>query len=169
MQVAGGNQMFDCDLQDRPGSFLGRMSVVIGMTFVLLPLNFPLCGRSQLSTIVERYPTQWKRVEVVIIARGSNVKGSSGNMDSYLALVSQGKGHEETVARLVHYYPSFQSAIPDDQIATRARFQLRVTSAEYCRMDAKDFLIQHVFDEDAVARIREPGKHDTLPCLLVRE
>jgi hypothetical protein len=164
MQVAGWNHMFNRDLQDRAGSFLRRMSVVIGMTIVLLPLGFPLCGQSQLSAIVQRYPTQWKRVEVVIIARGSNVRGSSGNMDSYLALVSKGKSHEETVARLVHYYPSFQSAIPDDQIATRARFHLRVTSAEYCRMDAKDFLIQHVFDEDAVEKLQ-----GAFPCYLLRE
>jgi hypothetical protein len=169
MQVSGRNQVADRDLRDRAESFFRRMSVHVGMTAVLLSTGFPLCGQSHLNALVQRYPVPWKRVEVVIIARGSNVRGSSGNMDSYLALVSRGKGHEETVARLVHYYPSFQSAIPDDEITTRARFHLRVTAAEYCRMDAKDFLIQHVFDEEAVARIREPGEHNTLPCLLIRE
>lgn len=161
--------MFKFGLQRRAGSFLRRGSAVTGMTIALLPLSSFLCGHSQLRAIVQRHPTQWKRVEVVIIARGSNVKSSNGNMDFYLAIVSKGKNHEGTVARLVHYYPSFQPGISDDQIASGDAFHLRVASADYCRMDAKDFLIRHVFDEDAVARLHEPGEHDTLPCLLVRE
>jgi hypothetical protein len=156
-------------LHGRAGALSQRAGVAIEMIIVLLALGSSIYGQSTLSELLERHSTQWMRVEVVIIARGSNVKSSSGNMDSYLAIISRGKSHEETVARLVHYYASFQPGIPDDRIASGAALHLRVTSADYCRIDAKDFLIRHVFDEDAVARIRKPDEHNTLPCLLVRD
>jgi hypothetical protein len=111
----------------------------------------------------------WRRVTVTILARGLHVSGSTGNMDSYLAIVLNGKNHEETVARLVHYYPSFQTRVRDDEIAAGTLFHLRVTSVDYCAMGAKDFFIEHVFDEEAVARILEPGAQNPLPCFLVRE
>jgi hypothetical protein len=139
------------------------------IAILLLPQGLTLHARLRQAASYTPRTDAWQRVNLKIIARGSNVKSSTGNMDSYLAIVPRGKSHEETVSRLVHYYPSFQVGIRDEQIASGGALHLRVTPAEYCRMDAKDFLIQHVFDEDAVARIREPGADNILPCLLVRE
>jgi hypothetical protein len=109
----------------------------------------------------------WQHVSVKIVARGPHVSGSTGDMDSYLAVISTRK-HEEIAARLVHYHPDFERAISDERLVSGAVFHFRVTAAEYCAMNATDFFALRIFDEESVAKMRAPGQQERLPCLLIR-
>lgn len=130
----------------------------------MLSLAYLLCGQAHSAPAMTAYNADWKRPEVKIIARGSSVAGSTGKMDSYLALISNGRNREEIPARLVHYYASFQIGITDERIMSSRAFRLRLTYASYCGMETKDFVVKHVFDAGAVEKLQGP-----LPCYLVRE
>jgi hypothetical protein len=113
-------------------------------------------------------PSEWKLLKVRIIARGSTATGGMGTMDSYLAVVSRGKNREETTVRLVHYYASYETGILNERILSGHALHLRLSGESYCGMAAKDFVVQQVFDADALARVRDQGDHDQLPCFIVR-
>jgi hypothetical protein len=106
----------------------------------------------------------WQRVTVTILARGSHVSGSTGNMDSYLVLLSGRKNHEPVAARLVHYYAGLQHGISDEAISSQRQFRVSVTAATYCAMDAKAFVVIHAFDPEAVRNVE-----GNLPCMVVRQ
>jgi hypothetical protein len=105
-----------------------------------------------------------QRVNVTILARGSHVSGSTGNMDSYLVLLSARKNREPVSARLVDYYPGFQHGITDEAITSHRQFRVSVTAAAYCAMDAKAFVVRRAFDPEAIGRIQ-----GNLPCVVVRQ
>jgi hypothetical protein len=106
----------------------------------------------------------WQRVNVTIVARGSHVSGSTGNMDSYLVLLSEGKNREPVAARLVDYYPGFQQGIIDEAISSHPQFRVSVTAATYCAMDAKAFVVKRAFDPEAIEKLQ-----GNLPCMVVRQ
>jgi hypothetical protein len=106
----------------------------------------------------------WQRVNVTILARGSHVSGSTGNMDSYLVLLSERKNREPVAVRLVDYYPGFQQGITDEAISSHRQFRLFVTAATYCDMNAKAFVVKRAFDPEAIEKVQ-----GNLPCLLVRQ
>jgi hypothetical protein len=138
---------------------LPRPAVVIIMASLFL-----LCGQAHSAPPITAHNADWKRSEVKIIARGSSVAGSTGKMDSYLALISDGRDHEKIPARLVHYYASFQIGITDERIKSSRALRLRLTAASYCGIETRDFLVKQVFDAGAVQELQ-----GLLPCYLVRE
>ncbi len=105
-----------------------------------------------------------KRVNITILARGSHVSSSTGNMDSYLVLMSERKDREPIAARLVHYYPDFQHGISDEVIMSHPRLRVRVSPVTYCAMDAKAFVVRRAFDPEATEKVQ-----GNLPCMLVRQ
>ena len=109
-----------------------------------------------------------ERVDVTVLARGSKVAGSTGNMESYLAFISLGGSNRATVAaRLVYYYPDFQHGISDDQIGSPHPLRLRLNYASYCDMAVNAFVARHVFNESALAKMHEAGGPEPLPCFIV--
>jgi hypothetical protein len=141
-----------------------RRTAAATIAVLLLPATMPLQARSRRAWGDSRGAEVWRRVNVTILARGSHVSDGTGNMDSYLVLLSDRKNGEPVAARLVDYYPDFQEAITDEAITSQRQFRVRVTSAAYCAMDSKDFAVKRVFDSDAVARVQ-----GNLPCVVVRQ
>jgi hypothetical protein len=140
--------------------------VFIGVTmFLLMP---SLRGGSRGEWTASHSSSKWELLDVRIIARGSAATSGDGTMDSYLAIVSRRKHREETTARLVHYYPSYEAGIPNERILSGHVLRLRLSAETYCAMAAGDFAVQQVFDADALARARDRGDQSRLPCFLVR-
>ena len=133
---------------------------------LLFLLILPRSGLSQPHSLALSF--QGRRVEVKIIARGSSMVSSTGNMDIYLAIISNGRHDEPIAARLVYYYPFFASGLSADQMASGHPFHLRLSYAGYCGMEAKDFAVQQALDSDAVTKLIEASSHDVLPCFVVR-
>jgi hypothetical protein len=138
-------------------------ATAVAAAIMLLPASPLLQARSRRALSDLSGAETWRRVNVTILARGSHVSGSTGNMDSYLVLLLEGKNSEPVAARLVHYYPGFQTAITDDAISSHPQFRLSVTAANYCAMDAKAFVVIHAFDSEAIEKVQ-----GHLPCMVVR-
>lgn len=139
------------------------VTTICMLLFAALPLGMPQ-GLSQ-----EQSPVDWKLLEVKIIARGSTATGSTGNMDTYLAVVSRKGKRDQSAARLVHYYPSFETGLRNEWILSGRTFHLRLSSAGYCSMRVKDFIAERIFDEDAVSNLNKASAQDSLPCFILRE
>lgn len=76
-----------------------RAALPLGALAFFAGTHLPRLGRDK------RRHQNGKRVDVPIVAQGTSVSSSTGNRDSYLALVSlQGKGHISTAALLVDYH-----------------------------------------------------------------
>ncbi|HXP06857.1 MAG TPA: hypothetical protein VN828_00105, partial [Acidobacteriaceae bacterium] len=129
---------------------------------LLLPATPPLQARSR-GAWGDSSGTLLRRVNVTILARGSHVSSSTGNMDSYLVLLSEGKNSEPVAARLVDYYPGFQQGLTDEAIMSHGQFRVSVTAASYCAMDATAFVVTHAFDTEAIGKV-----HGNLTCVMVR-
>jgi hypothetical protein len=130
---------------------------------LLLPAAASLHARARRALSDSPGSQAWQRVSITILARGSHVSGSSGNMDSYLVLLSAHKNSEPVPARLVDYHSSFESEISDDAIISRPQFRVRVTEADYCAMDVKAFVVKRAFDPAAIEKLQ-----GNLPCMVVR-
>jgi hypothetical protein len=146
---------------NRPALLLATIAVLF---FGLSP-----SGISQLLSVPPTGPFNWKSLEVRIIARGSTATSSTGNMDAYLAIISRKGGRDQSIARLVHYYPSFEPGLRNDQIVSGRIFHLRLSSAGYCSMPLKDFVVQRVFDFETVNTLRDRSNQDPLPCFILHE
>jgi hypothetical protein len=149
----------------------------------LLLLGMPVfCWGQQSSSSDQR--SLWQRFEVTVVARGSSTASSTGDMDLYLAMISsKGRHHSIMAAQLVDYYSHYEQGISDDRLSSRRPLRLYLAYAGYCRIDAKAFLVRHIFDAEALATIRgpnvqsaglDPGQdasqnsnQDTLPCFIV--
>lgn len=141
---------------------LWRRIAAATIAVLLLQATPPLQARSR-GAWGDSSSTEWQHVNVTIIARGSGATDSTGNMDTYLVLLSEGKNREPVAARLVDYYPSLQHGITDEAIMSRRQFRVFVTSADYCAMDAKVFVVKHAFDAEAIGKVQ-----GNLPCVVVR-
>lgn len=134
------------------------------IAILLLPTAPLLQARSRQTLARSPRTEVWRHVNVTILARGSHVSGSTGNMDSYLVLLSERKNREAVAARLVDYYPSFEHGITDEAIRSHREFRASVTAADYCAMDAKAFVVKRAFDLEAVDKVQ-----GSLPCVVVRQ
>jgi hypothetical protein len=114
-------------------------------------------------------PVDWKLLEVKVIARGSSATSSMGNMDTYLAIVSRKGKPDQSAARLVHYYPSFETGLRSEWMLSGRTFHLRLSSASYCSMQVKDFIAERIFNQDAVSKLDETRDQDFLPCFILRK
>ena len=90
-------------------------------------------------------------------------------MDAYLAIVSGEGGRDRLVARLVDYYPSFETGLRSEWVVSGRKFHLRLSTANYCSMPVKDFVVERIVDQDALKTVREASKDDSLPCFIVHE
>jgi hypothetical protein len=142
----------------------GRTLAVAAIALLLLPVTPLLQARSRRALGKPSGIEPWQRVNVAILARGSHVSSSTGNMDSYLVLLSERKNSEPVTARLVHYYPGFEYRISDEAITSHRQFRVAVTAATYRAMDAKGFVIERAFDPEAIYKI-----HGSLPCFVIRK
>ena len=142
---------------------LWRRTAAAAIAILLLPATPLLQARSRRALDDSAGAEVWQRVNVTILARGSHVSGSTGNMDSYLVLLSERKDQQPVAARLVHYYPGFQHPITDEAISSQRRFRVSVIPATYCSMDAKAFVVKRAFDPEAVEKVE-----GNLPCVVVR-
>jgi hypothetical protein len=140
------------------------MVAAAAIAILLLPVTPFLQARSRRTLGESRGIEPLQRVNVAILARGSHVSSSTGNMDSYLVLLSERKNREPVAARLVDYYPSFEYRISDEVIASHRQFRIAVAAATYCAMDAKAFVIEHAFDPEAIDKIQ-----GSLPCFVIRQ
>jgi hypothetical protein len=155
-------------LSNRP-SLIGRNTIWRGIAaaaiaVLLLPATPLLQARSRRASGDSPGTEMWQRVNVTFLARGSHVSGSTGNMDSYLVLLSARKSREPMAARLVDYYPGFQHGITDEAIASHRQLRLFVSAATYCDMNAKAFFVERAFDPEEIEKVQ-----GNLPCLLVRQ
>jgi hypothetical protein len=141
-----------------------RRTAAATIAVLLLPATPLLQARSRRASGDSPGAEVWQRVNVTILARGSHVSGSAGNMDSYLVLLSERNNREPVAARLVDYYPGFQHGITDEAITSHRQFRVFVTAATYCDMDAKAFVVKRAFDPEAIERVQ-----GNLTCLLVRQ
>lgn len=155
------------NLSNRPSIMetkaLWRRTAAATIAVLLLPATPPLQARSRGAWGDTPGTEVWRGVKVTILARGSHVSSSTGNMDCYLVLLSEGKKSEPVAARLVDYYPGFQQGITDEAIMSRGQFRVFVTAAAYCAMDATAFVVTHAFDTEAIGKV-----HGNLPCVMVR-
>ena len=140
----------------------GLLSLV-GM-IILLSLT-PLCwSRKPLAP----QDFAWTRADITIIARGFGAISSTGNMDTYLALISAaGRNDPTTAARIVDYYASFEPGI-DYEIASGRTLRLRLSYAAYCKMTVRAFAVQDVIDPEALSRLRGADNETPMPCFIVR-
>jgi hypothetical protein len=143
---------------------LRKRTAAATIAVLLLSVVPPLQARSGQALGDTPGTEPWLRVTVTILARGSHVSGSTGNMDSYLVLLSERKNREPVGARLVHYYPGSQQGVTDQAISSHPQFRVSVTAATYCAMDAKAFVVKRAFDPEAIGRIQ-----GNLPCVVVRQ
>jgi hypothetical protein len=109
-----------------------------------------------------------KRVGIKIIARGSRVVSSTGNMDSYLAIIfANGRG-APTVAQLVRYYAFATDSLHDEDLAAHRQLHLKLHYAGYCGVSAQDFIAKRIFDRTAWDMAQQ--QHDAaLPCFLIHD
>lgn len=141
---------------------LWRRTAAATIAVLLLPSTPSLQARSR-GAWGDSSGTAWERVHVTILARGSGASDSTGNMDSYLVLLSEGKNREMVAARLVDYYPGVQQGLSDEAILSHRQFRVFVTPAAYCAMDATAFVVKHAFDAEAIGKVQ-----GNLPCVVVR-
>jgi hypothetical protein len=141
------------------------VAFIAAAMFLLTP---SMRGISRGEWTASRSSSEWDLLEVRMIARGSAATSGDGTMDSYLAVVFRGKNREETTARLVHYYPRYETGIPNERILSGHVLRLRLSDENYCGMAAGDFVVQEVFDAGALARALERSDQSRLPCFLVR-
>ena len=133
-----------------------------------LCLISPLCCPAQEGVHSIGPGIDWKRVDVRIVARGPNVTSSTGNMDYYLALVfAKGRKRPAIAARIVDDYPGFQSGLADERIASGRLIPMRLTYAAYCRVSVADFIAKEIFDQDALAKLRDAAPPNSLPCFMM--
>jgi hypothetical protein len=144
-------------------TWLQNRRATAAMVILLLAATPFLHARSRQAFNGSPGTEAWQRVAVIILARGSHVSSSTGNMDSYLALVSKRKNQEGMAARLVDYYPSVGQGITDEAITSHRQFRVRATAASYCAMDSKAFVVKRVFDPEAVDKLQ-----GNLPCMVIR-
>lgn len=138
--------------------------VIAAITLLLLPVTPLLQARSRQALANPPGIEPWRRVNVTILARGSHVSSSTGNMDSYLVLLSERKNREPVAALVVNYYPGFGYRISDEAITSHPQFRIAVTTATYCAMDAKRFVIERAFDPEVINNIK-----GSLPCFVIRQ
>jgi hypothetical protein len=155
--------LLDSTLFVRGTRLQGRVVAAAAIAVLLLPVTPLLQARSRRALGESAGIEPWQRVTVAILARGSHVSSSTGNMDSYLVLLSERKNREPVAARLVDYYPGFEHGITDETISSQRQFRVVVTSADYCAMDAKAFVIKRSFDPEAIDK-----SQGSLPCFVVR-
>ena len=109
----------------------------------------------------------WTQATVTILAKGYSALSSTGNMDSYLVLISPRKrGQEPILGRLVDYYPFLFSSISDEHVSSGQTLRLTISDASYCSMDDKDFKVSLVIDQEKFAGLQAETK--TLPCFILR-
>ena len=140
-----------------------RRAAAATIAVLLLPAATLLHARAK--QVLNHSPSTqaWQSANVTILARGSNVSDSTGDMDSYLVLLSEHKHREPVLARLVDYRSGIEPGLTDDAILSHPQYRVRVTAADYCAMDASAFVVKRAFDLEAVGRVQ-----GSLPCVVVR-
>jgi len=145
------------------GKAIRRGAVAATVAVLLLPAATTLHARARHGLDDSAGREAWRRVNITILARGSHVSDSSGNMDSYLVLLSERKSEGPVAARLVDYRSEIEPGLSDEAIRAHPQVRVRVTPAAYCAMDASGFVVRRAFDPEAVSKLR-----GSLLCLVVR-
>lgn len=146
-----------------------RVGRAAGLVFPLLAIPLLCVSRAIAVSSAAPHKLETKRVSVRIIARGSSVRSSTGNMDTYIAVITSRKHENSVTIRLVNYYPPFADGLPADRIDAGDLFLLRLRYAPYCDMNVSSFAIQQTYDEDSIRRMQIAGDQSILPCFLIHD